>query len=317
MGVSRMKMSEEPIPFHRPYPLSTRDKELILTNIINVLDSGLITNGMYVRQLEDKIKRLYHAKYCIATSNASMGLYLCYMYFYFLRPLHMPNFTWFSPYLLFAQNNMIRFHDIDSKTWLMEDNHYSGTIMATHTFGNTVEIERVHHNKVIYDGAHSLGCKLKDIGDVTVFSLAPTKLVTSCEGGLVITNNKKMADFVRENRDKSCRMSEPHAIIGLQTLGYLDKIMEWKRKVFEYYSSEISGQFQEVPIESNYNTIGFLNMENLIIPKHIETKNYYTPIGEIFLPNSFNVWKDIICLPSYFNCDYRKIVENIKEVNKI
>lgn len=308
-------MSEEIIPFHRPYPLTHRDKEYILTFIYNVLDSGQLTNGKYVRLLEDKIKELYKVKYCIATSNASMGLYLCYLYFWSLRPLHMPSFTWFSPHLLFDKNNMIQLHDIDLKTWLMKDNYYSGFIMPTHTFGNTIEMKRVHNNKVVYDGAHSLGCKLNDIGNATVFSLAATKIITSCEGGLVITNNKELADFVSNNRDKSCRMSEVHAIIGLQTLRYLPKVLEWKKNVFDYYCHSIPGQFQEVPIESNYNTIGFLNTEKLLIPETFEIKQYYQPIQGRILHNAFDVYRKMVCLPSFMGVDYKKIVEDILEGN--
>ena len=306
------------IPFHRPYPWSKADREYILYNIENELISGQLTNGKHVQQLEDEIQEFYNVKYCIATSNATMGLYFSWKFYGdFLGPIHMPNFTWPSFYYLLDPNVYTEFHDINPKTWLMENDYGGGVVMPVHTFGNITEAPRKHKNKIIYDGSHSLGCIIKDIGDATVFSLAATKIITSCEGGLVITNNKELAKYVRDKRDKCCRMSEPHAIIGLQTLHYLLDVMKWKREVFDYYSSKIPGQFQEVPIESNYNTIAFRNIEHLIMSDTFETKQYYEPIKLDILPNAYKLFKEIVVLPSYFNCDYKKIVEDILELNKI
>lgn len=305
------------IPFHKPYPWSKEDREIILQNIENKLISGQLTKGAVVEQLEEAIKELYNVKYCIATSNATLGLFFCRKYFeWFVGPLHLPNFTWPSFYYMMASNSFIRFHDINPKTWLMENDYMGGVVMATHTFGSITETPRKFRNKIIYDGAHSLGCKLKDIGDATVFSLAATKIITSCEGGLVITNNKKLAHYLKKYRDLCCRMSEVHAIIGLYTLQFLDEVLKWKRKVFHCYKKTIPGRFQEIPIESNYNTIGFLNTEKLIIPDNIEIKQYYEPIKKMFM-NCNYVYSNMVVLPSYYNCNYKKIVYNIKKVNDL
>lgn len=304
------------IPFCRPYPWNEEDRKIILYEIENKLKSGQLTKGDVVEELEEAVKRLYNVKYCITTSNATLGLFFCRKFFEWLSPLHLSNFTWPSFYYMMASNSYIRFHDIDPKTWLMQNDYMGGVVMATHTFGNITETPRKFKNKVIYDGAHNLGCKIKDIGDATVFSLAATKIITSCDGGLVITNNRKLAQYLKKYRDLCCRMSEIHAIIGFHTLQYLDEVLEWKRKVFKYYEEHIPGVFQEVPIESNYNTIGFLNSLNLIIPEEIEIKQYYEPIKKGF-PYSDYVYSKMVVLPSYYGCPYLKIVERIKEVNDL
>jgi dTDP-4-amino-4,6-dideoxygalactose transaminase len=215
------------------------------------------------------------------------------------------------------------FKDIDMGSWLMFQNKlpkkpHAETIFPTHTFGNTLELEEPDDYRTVFDGAHSLGSEIREFGAATVLSLAPTKLVTSCEGGLVLTNHKYLEDFVRFRRDKCARMSEVHALVGLKTLFYLDRIKSWKNGVFNYYSRQIPGQFQEVPYDSNYNTIGFLNTEHLKIPEHIETRQYYSPIYYMeLLPNAFEVYKNIVCLPSWYGVDFRQIVEDIKEANDL
>lgn len=307
----------ENIPYHKPLELPEKELNELTIAIKSVIKSGNLTNGDFVEILETKIKEMYDVDYVIATSNCTMGLFLCFQYKSWHDTVYMPNFTWISPYLTIPQKQKV-YHDIHKYSWLMngypKGNQY--LVFPTHTFGNIIELERDYN--VIYDGAHALGSKIKRFGDATVFSLAPTKLVTSCEGGLVLTNDKYIESFVRFRRDKCARMSEVHALIGLATLHHLDEVLQWKETVYHYYKSYIPGVFQEIPIDSNFNTIGFLNTEKLKIPEHIETKQYYEPVFQIdLLPNAYEVYEQMVCLPSYYTCPFTDIVDSILELNKL
>lgn len=302
---------EDLIPFHRPYPLSEDDNKDISWKIEDVLFTGQLTNGNNVRELEDKIAKLYNVDYCVATSSCTMGLMLCVKY---TKPyaIQLPAFNWFSDkYILDFMKIEPRYTDIDFKTWLPKQISVVRALYL-HTFGN---IGISDANETIYDASHALGADLKDIGLATVFSLAPSKIVTSCEGGLIITNNKGLYDFVKERRDKMCRMSEVHAIIGLQNLFYLVKVKDWKKEVYNYYKNFIPGQFQEIPYNSTYNTIGFLNLKSLKIPEHIETRQYYKPLAKLYTVITDYVYNNIVCLPSWYGVDYKKVVDDILKEN--
>lgn len=295
------------IPFHRPFALSWDEHGLIHDRISNCLESGQLTNGENVRLLEGKIKEMYNVEYCIATSSATMGLMLCLEY---CKDdiVKLPAFNWWSDkYALDFIKKTHMYVDIDKETWLPK----SACNLYLNTFGNVGECE---YEDTIYDSTHCLGAKITDIGLAHVFSLAPTKLVTSCEGGLIITNNSEFAEWARERRDKMCRMSEVHAIIGLQYLAHLPEILEWKRDVYHYYNAHLPGQFQVIPNNSTYNTIAFINTEGLQIPEHITTRQYYEPLKKGLVNTDF-VYSKIICLPSFYNVDYKGIVGAIKEVN--
>jgi len=311
------KQTKEVIPYHRPLQLSTLETEIMIAKMKEVLKSGLLTNGKYVKELEFMIGDMYGVDHVIATSNCTMGITLCFQYLEFSPRyiIEMPNFTWISPYLMISHLEKV-FVDIDKETWLMKDLGKGIKLsFPTHTFGNIIEVS---NDKVLYDGAHALGSRIKEFGDATVLSLAPTKLVTSCEGGLVLTNQRYLAEFVRFRRDRCARMSELHALVGLATLEHLDMVLAWKEEVYHYYKSYIPGQFQKIPIHSNFNTIGFLNTENLKIPEHIITKQYYEPVFDMeLMHNAFEVYKNIICLPSYYNCPYVDIVNDILELNNL
>jgi len=202
--------------------------------------------------------------------------------------------------------------DIDPETWLPIE-EYVVPSLYLNTFGN---IGQAHNSRSIYDSSHCLGAKLEDIGLATCISLAPTKMITGGEGGLILTNDTYFAEKVTNLRDKTCRMPEFNAILALQTFQYLDKILKWKKEIYEYYKKHLNGIFQKIPYNSNYNTIGFVNTEGLIIPDHVDYRQYYQPvIFDMKLVNTNHVYKNIICLPSYYLCNYYKIIEDILEVN--
>ncbi|GAG68518.1 unnamed protein product, partial [marine sediment metagenome] len=88
------------IPFHRPYPLGLEERAHINHRMFKTLSSGMLSNDKYVRRLENNIKYIYNAKYCIATNSCTFGLMMCIKY---LDPLsiQVPAFTWYSDlYLL-------------------------------------------------------------------------------------------------------------------------------------------------------------------------------------------------------------------------
>jgi dTDP-4-amino-4,6-dideoxygalactose transaminase len=300
------------IPFHRPYPFNHHDKVDLQYKLDEILNSGKLSNDKYVIVLENKIKNMYNVEYCLATSSCTVGLLLCLKYFC-LSHIQLPAFNWYSDlYDLQFLDYAPLWNDINKDTWLAEEK-YKAYSLYLHTFGN---IGESYTPKVIYDASHCLGAKLKDIGAASVFSLAPTKLITACEGGIIITDEKLLYNKVLEWRNKMSRMSEIHAAVALQSLKYLDKIKDWKKKVFNYYKKHIPGQFQKPALDHNYNTIGFLNFEKLKIPKHIEIKRYYEPLKK-GLKNTDLIHKNIICLPSWYGVDYKEIVNDILGYNNV
>lgn len=297
------------IPYHKPLELSIPDKNNIYMKESDCYQTGIFTNGKYVQELEEKIRTYYHVDYCIATSSCSMGLMLCINYG---KPfsVQLPSFNWYSDkYILDIMNIEQWYNDIDKKTWLVEEEFRNDVSIYVHTFGNIGVSEQDYP---IYDASHCMGSKLEDIGLASVISMAPTKLITSREGGLILTNNKDLYECVKEWRDKICRMNEYEAIYGLACFYYLKEMLNWKKKVFEYYKANIDGQFQEIPYDSNYNTIGFLNINNLKMPEGVEFRQYYEPLYK-GLKNTDYVYENIICLPSWYGVDYKLIVDMIND----
>lgn len=293
------------IPYHRP--------------VVKYSGSYMLSNGAKVRELEAQIKNLYDVEYVIACSSCTQGLLLALQALKYKQGIRAgswvydyistPAFAWYSSkWAIDTASYIGKYVDISKTSWLMNESK-TKTKMPVHTFGNIGK----YNGNCIYDGAHALGAKISDFGLATVFSLAPTKLVTSCEGGIIVTNDRGMYTRMRNARDKVSRMSEPNADYGLKTLKSLDDILAWKKKLFNYYKAHLPGQFQVIPHNSNYNTIGFLT--DLQIPVNIECRKYYEPL-DLSLPNTKYVYNKIVCLPSWYGVDYEKIVNDILSYNE-
>ena len=86
----------------------------------------------------------------------------------------------------------------------------TSAILATHIFGNPCsikdleEISEDNKLKLVFDSAHGAGSiykgkKIANFGNGEVFSMSPTKVLTAGEGGLVSTNDDKLAELLKIN----------------------------------------------------------------------------------------------------------------------
>lgn len=304
-------MSEQ-IPYHVPMKLSKEDEREIQAKERDVRTSGQLTNGKHVRELEQVIKEHYQVEHVIATSSCTQALLLCLSQT--PRDIQTTAFNWWSDfYVLHMLRKKVRWIDIDKETWLPIEKYPIHTLYL-HTFGNT---GRSYNPNTIYDGSHCLFSKFEDIGLATCISLAPTKLITAGEGGLILTNDDRFAGKITELRDKCSRMTESNAILALQLLNYKDDILAWKSNVRSYYIRNLGGSFQKKKFDSNWNTIGFIKGKHVKLPEWIDFRRYYEPpISSRELPNTEHVFNNITCLPSYYGCDYKKIARDIWSVNE-
>lgn len=315
------------IPFYRPPKLGNEQLAEIFCRFEKALITGQITNGENVREFEERVKELHKVEHVIACSSCTQGLWIVLEA---LKPetLMVQSFTWQSiKYILPLRP--VTFSDIDKETWLMNPrvrtywDFLPRAVIYTHTFGNmgiaTVETEE---QKVIYDGAYSLGADLPDIGDATVLSTTATKTVTSGEGGLILTNNTTLAKEIIEIRDRCSRMTELNAILGLAYLEMLNYILARKKEIFNYYMTQLP--FKEQKISrwgTTYGYYGCLVPERFgsrdeIVKKlegRIDTRIRYVPLKS-GLPATDEVARQILCLPCYPDVGEREVVDIIREI---
>jgi len=142
-------------------------------------------------------------------------------------------------------------------------------VIVVHLYGLSADMDKIvelckkHNVTLIEDAAESLGTKYKGkhtgtIGDYGIYSFNGNKIITTSGGGMLVSNNKERIDKVRfwstQARDKArhyqhselgynYRMSNIVAGIGRGQLKVLDRRIEKKKYIFEFYKNEL-GQLE-------------------------------------------------------------------------
>lgn len=202
----------------KPIPYGKQDinKEDI-ESVIEVLKSDWLTQGPVIEKFEQKVARYCGAKYAVAVSNATAALHIACL----TAGLKSGDILWTSPNTFVASANCglycgasVDFVDINPKTYNMslqalreklELASKVGTlpkvIIPVHFAGQACEMEEIanlakrYGITIIEDASHAIGgeYKGKKVGscafsDMAVFSFHPVKIITTGEGGMILTN---------------------------------------------------------------------------------------------------------------------------------
>lgn len=260
-----------------------------LQNVKEVLDSGWVSQGPKTKEFEDKVSEYLGIKYAICVSNCTAALHLALLSLGIGEgdEVLVADYTFPATghAVLFASAKPV-FVDIDLFTYNLDCTKVldkitpkTKAIIPVHTFGQPVNmfpimlVAKKYNLKVIEDAACALGAKYYDqfvgtIGDVGCFSFHARKGITTGEGGMVVTNNKNIAEEVKKlsvfgmisawDRERSndliipkfvdlgynYKMSDIAAAVGVAQMSKIDRIIEKKIDLAEYWNyklKDISG----------------------------------------------------------------------------
>jgi len=259
-----------PIPAAKIHFLP-EDRIWIAERIQEVLESGQLTLGKYGAEFENKFARLCGVRHGIAVNSGTSSLEII------LRSLGVegrdvlvPTNTFFATAaaVVHAGANPVLL-DMDPESFSVTPEEVekrltpkTAGLIVVHIGGivsaQLPALVDLAHKKgfwLIEDAAHAHGSSLQSVsagafGIASSFSFYPTKVMTSGEGGMIVTNDDKLAEEARIYRDQgkasftvnahvrmgyNWRMSEPHAIIGLRHLERLPAMIADRRAVAACY----------------------------------------------------------------------------------
>ena len=201
------------VPFFRLKLSSVEERE-----VMKVLRSGWVTTGPAVREFEDRVKKISGARYAVAVSSCTAGLHLA------LEALDIgpDDEVITTPFTMAATIEAILycgatpiFADIDPITLNIDPNQIENKISSKTRaiipvdiaglpcdYDRLKKLARKDNLFIIEDAAHSLGAEFRgnpvgSLVDMTAFSFYSTKNITTGEGGMVVTNQKRIADKIR------------------------------------------------------------------------------------------------------------------------
>lgn len=325
----------EPFPFLRP---SLPDLGEVISQYQSAYRNGVITNGDLVARLESGVAERLRVKHCVAVSSCTSGLMLVLHALGLQGEVILPSFTFFATGHALLWNGLKPvFANSETDTWNISPasvekriTKATSAIVAVHLYGNPCDvaaletIARRHNLKLVFDAAHAFGSEYRGIpvgsfGDAEVFSLSPTKLLIAGEGGLVTTNDAKLAAAVRAMRNYgdvgaynpkwlgvNARMSEFNAALALSGLPLVDAKVRRRNSIARRYTETLSSvagiSFQRVhpgdthpykdySIHVNAQLLE-LTREQLaeaLRAENVQTKKYFhPPLHEQFLYSRFH-----------------------------
>jgi perosamine synthetase len=208
-------------------------------------------------------------------------------------------------------------------------------IVAVHLFGKPLNMDdytglsRKYSIPIIEDCAQSVGAeyhgkKIGSFGEVSIFSFYATKVMTTGEGGMVLSNSKKILARIKDQREYdekkddrlrfNYKMTDFQAAMGISQLKKLPQFIEKRRSIAKEYLNHLQKLSLSLPEQSDhtkdiyYRFVVRMNkpdlfMEEMQKRRILCRRPVFMPIHRIIghrvLPHSERIWKQAVSLPIY------------------
>jgi perosamine synthetase len=292
------------------------DRAAILEQIDEILQTGQLTLGKYGRQFEEQFAAKIGVKHAIAVSSGTSAIEIP------LRALDVtgkevlvPTNTFFAtPAAVLHAGGRVRFIDTDPETLSIDVDHLRASIgpetagvIVVHIGGIVTprmdEIRALcdaHGLWLFEDAAHAQGSALNGKsagtwGEAASFSFYPTKVMTSGEGGMIVTNDDRIAEEARIYRDQgkagflqnfhtrlgnNWRMSELHAVLGLSQLARLDEFIAHRHHIAHLYDEALPGIPDLTPVRPSANGVSCEYKYVVLLPPGVDRAAFKKQLRE-------------------------------------
>jgi dTDP-4-amino-4,6-dideoxygalactose transaminase len=238
-----------------------------LDGVAAVLESGMLTQGPVVAELEQELARATATRHAIALSSGTAALHLAVLALG-LEPgdeVIVPAYTFPATANVVALSGLRPvLVDVDPVTMNIDPEQITvgprtRAVIAVHLFGRPCRIEELHELPVIEDAAGALGglrrgAPCGSLGLAACFSFHPRKIVTTGEGGAITTDDDHFAAAVAEGRNHgwrsladadmpaaglNYRLSDILAAVGLPQLRRLDELLAARARLAAGYAERL------------------------------------------------------------------------------
>ena len=262
----------------------------VLPLVRECIETGwLSSDGPFVLEFERKWSSYCGAEYGVAVSNGTAALQIAVSALKLERgsEIIMPSWTIISCAIAIIEAGCVPvLVDCDPETWCMnldevESKIVSKTraVMPVHMFGHPVDMRRLvalakkHNLFIIEDAAESHGAEVAGrrvggLGDMGCFSFYANKIVTTGEGGMVVTNNLEFAERLRSLRNlcfrqdrrffhtdlgHNYRLTNLQAAVGVAQVDDVDMHIQKKRWIAACYRERLGNIGHiSLPIERHW-----------------------------------------------------------------
>ena len=336
--------------------------EFFKSNQNKIFESGNLAEGPWNEQLSEKIQSICKVKNAISVNSNGSGLVallLIYKEYYGRSNVMIQSNTMYGVKTITktARYNLVDFIECSLETLMptFEDlkkavNNYKGKInqlvILLSDIGGIVNphIEKISkfckekNIILIEDAAHSFGSTLNNkfsgtFGDAGVYSYYSTKAIFAGEGGIVVTNDDKignfMKDFIAYDRFKqkmeigcNIRLSELQALMIYSVVKEYKEIIQNKSKIAKSYIDACNSfklkyiNQNENSNQGNYYKFTIISPDKKISELLPKLKTTTSKVYDYSLGNSKEIPSKHICLPIWYRLEDSILDKAIKELKE-
>ncbi len=246
-----------------------------LAGVMDVLRSGLLSQGKIVSSLEKEFASFIGVDHAAAVSSGTAALHLSllslgidkgseviipsYVCTALLNAVHQVSAT---PVIVDVDHNT---YNISAAKIKKAISNKTDAIIVPHMFGLPADIDAIIELgiPVIEDCAHSVGAKFNNrytgsFGDLSIFSLYATKMLCAGEGGLVLSNNSDLIEKIRDLRDYdekedytlryNFKLTDIQAALGKSQLKKLPSFIQKRLEIARIYNRGLEGTVSGIPV---------------------------------------------------------------------
>jgi len=296
--------------------------------IKKIIENGWISEGPETKKFENIYRKFVGTRYAIATTSGTAAIFLS------LKgcgikagdEVIVPNITFVataSAVKLAGANPVLAEINEDDFTISLSSIRKKITkrtkaIIPVHINGRTTqldelqEISREFNLRIIEDASQGLGSKYKNrylgsIGDVAAFSLAPTKIITTGQGGIITTNNFRIYDLIRRIKDqgrydkRDChpivgynfKFTDIQAALGNSQFSKLNSRLIKMNKIFNKYREMLSkNKFIKIPKKRSETQLWYFD---ILAKKRNKLIKFLSQTGIVVIP----FHKPLSCHPPF------------------
>ena len=334
--------------------------------------------GPQLNKFEEEVAKYTKSKYAIAVSSGTAGLHLALRAvgveegdfvlcssLTFIGTVNPIIYCGANPILIDSEEDSWNMDPILLEKAILESTQINGkkpkAIIPVHMFGIPCDMESIkklsdeYDIPIIEDAAESLGSTYDNehtgtIGSIGVYSFNGNKLLTTSGGGVIVTNDKDKADYMRflstQAKDPfpyyhhtdigyNYRMSNIVAAIGIGQMEVLESHIKRTREIHNTYKKELEGLFysfleeRESDRSNMWLTCALMTSDptdliNYLNEKNIEARRIWKPMHQqpvlkryqkYINGNSDILFSQGICLPSGSSMtddDLDRVIKEIK-----
>jgi len=264
--------------------------QLDIDAVVDVLKSDFLTQGNQVDIFEKKLSNYCGVNYGVAVNSATSALHIACL----ALNLKPGDLIWTSPNSFVASANCalfcdakVDFVDIDPLSYNLcvdkleeklidarNRNKLPKILIPVHFAGQSCNMLKIHHLskeygfKVIEDASHAIGSKYLDFpvggckySDITVFSFHPVKIITTGEGGMAMSNSKKLTEKMKLFRS--------HGVTRDTNL-----ISKEKHKLYYYEQIELGFNYRMTELQAALGISQMNRLDNFVNSRHKLKKRY-------------------------------------------